>query len=683
MTRPVLLLAVHKEAEPGDFESVTDVAQNAGSHRFDTPPLWCECVSEVEEWLAVREVESLRETMVLVLLPPYGQEGSGSDRVRLGVDWTHRQAPLLGLACKYPEVYWVFVQHEEESSGRARRLQEARIFKAVRWLEHVASTLSLSKLEGLIENHKNGFRTLFDPTGLRAATRVFLSGEEADSESEEEAPSGERRSSTDSHLAGRASVGNEGDSESGLPLQRALCIEDELDFCVFNGYVLFRRGYRTYVASTYKELKRLLGEGTCYDFAVVIQDALLGFSDAELGVLEEDAMLPRGHEHGEDRESLAGLVARRFGNFEVLQRIDSRLVISAAVPEGEVRGVRWATKPYGGIFSSEIDWIPECGCGTEVGSTSVRHGVPHDHSTPGAKKAIAEALLERAKSMLGNGGQSGDLRQAVHAAVLALEAGKLLDNKTSVMSLAALDLQQRGEAIAEGYFVGTSMGANAEGRLEDIRKRVGEIIEAKGGQREGWAKYELQKLDAIMHIATEVAAVYDAVGQFDEAEFMRREIARCEIDMLVAREAWRPRFFAWLNSTVGGRGTGVIRKVLKGLWMWPVAALKYYVIELLRSGWNIARASSLWLVFFGVTFFALRSQLTARGFVESLMDAGSFFVASSSPPGASIPRVSARLIADPEQGLLVYQLVAFLASACGLLHLGIFVAYVYSKLARK
>jgi hypothetical protein len=630
MGRPEILLAVPGGRRPAVLETVLELIEQRHSHRVEGPPLTYIRLDEIDEQLDTRAPGALTNLMAIVLLPEQQRWPEFAGGMSLTVNSDMHESPVLQLVCRYPEVYWVFVRHPEDteaSEGYKALLQIQR----VRWDDHVLSgdSAGLLRLACLIENHAKGFRTLFDPTGLRAAAHWHLT---EDDNKREQGPS-----------------------------INALSVEDESSFALYNGYTLFRRGFSTYVASTLSETRRLLGDSSI-DFSAVIEDLFLNFRDGQLHTLRDTAMLPNSKERPED------LLKRRMAMFQPLrQKRESlyHLVISAAMPEHQIPDVVWASKPYGGMFALELQ-----GADKQISKIG---GIPErqpraisdeKHGKPGALHAVAEDLVRRAGEALNEAGPSS--AAAIHGAVLALEARRCLADSKSALTLTALSLQHRSEVIADCMFMGRMEDLNANRRLDDLKQAVRGILLIQDATAKIAAKCEIQCLDAMTHFATELGSIYDAYGQFDEAESLRQAVLQYQIDIQVARSAS-------LREPVS----------VVGLLSLTGVAFKYYIGLLLRSGWHIALACILWIGVFGALYtLGAEGAASFKRLAESLLTAGFFFVSGNAPPIAA-PVRTPTLFVGTGTGELVFQVIVFLNCVCGFVHLGIFIAYIYSKVARK
>jgi hypothetical protein len=667
MGRPEILLAVPEDPSSGALEKVLEILRGDRTHRFEVPPLIYLGLEEIDEKLEARSCKALFDTMVVVLLPAQERWPKFANGMSLTINSESHRSPLLELACQYPEVYWVFVRHpedEEETEGYKALLAVHQ----VSWEDHVVGGDSrrLEHLAYLVERHGSGFRTLFDPTGLRAAAHWLLMEKKA---------------------------------EQSVSIH-ALSIEDESSFALFNGYVLFRQGFSTYLASTRRETQRLLGDPSIR-FSAVIEDLFLNFCDGDRINLRKEAMLPM------DIESPEELLTRRMSMFPNLEKESTsfyHLVISAAVPEHPSLDVIWTTKPYGGMFAKEIEEAKE-----KIKKIRFPRGekqasnygeIDPDHGIPGALHVLAENLIRRAGEALNERSGGASAAAAVHAAVLALEARRCLADSKSSLDLTALSLQHKAEVIADCMFIGTMTDLNAEKRLLDLKESIERTLGTREAASNTVAKCEIQRLDAMMHIATELSSIYDACGQFDEAELLRRSVLRYQLDIRVARSTALYALVSEIrrglhdNRLEEGRDVACPEEIWQegdhqwakgvlGLTALPVIGFKYYIGALLRNGWIIVGFCLLWVILFGAVYLVGAPEtVSLKNVAQSLLTSGFFFVSGNAPPIPS-PGAAPTLFFGGAAGQFAYQAVVFLNCLWGFVHLGIFIAYLYSKVARK
>src|SRR5205085_6309754 len=123
---------------------------------------------------------------------------------------------------------------------------------------------------------------------------------------------------------------------------------------------------------------------------------------------------------------------------------------------------------------------------------------------------IASRLIQRADHVLQS---ASSLPQAIHGALLALEAQEYLGHRTPTTSLEALALKHQLEVLAECMFYGVEYNMDVMSRFQEIQKEVDSI---------GWwfqpGSRKLSKLNAEIRIVSEMLKMFRDHSQFDEEQ---------------------------------------------------------------------------------------------------------------------------------------------------------------------
>jgi len=176
------------------------------------------------------------------------------------------------LILRYPEVYWIFiVDNLPDWTFVEEQLLKTGISHHLLSLHFVKIT-HLMDLVLRLGEHAAGFRTIFDPTGLRF---LVLSASNASNDKQNDiAPLGLRL----------------GDNfDLCRPITYGISLEDEISFALLNGYFLYKQGYSTFVIATLGEYKRsaeyaeYLSTDTTKESPIVwnvIEDVELCYADA-------------------------------------------------------------------------------------------------------------------------------------------------------------------------------------------------------------------------------------------------------------------------------------------------------------------------------------------------------------------------------------------------------------------
>lgn len=275
-------------------------------------------------------------------------------------------------------------------------------------------------------------------------------------------------------------------------------------------------------------------------------------------------------------------------------------------------------------------------------SFRIKHGTTH--SSHGLFLVISEALLARSEAMLERR-EASPVKRVVLAAALARQALEILGGLTPAASLRALQQVHVLEVRAEAMFMGVEYQLEFSDRFKEIRSEVKAICELFAPKR-----IKLAMLHAELKILKDVHRELESQGERDESEAALSEIRRVE------RSLWF-QHHPVINFP-----------------LWPVRA---YVIWLMRSFSLFCLMLMLWLVvascYLGYHLYVYTNEYpsifdwnlvfrsAATGFLA-------FFGQSIDADDMKNPWVSG--------GLLGFGLAGFL-------HLGVFISYLYTLVARK
>jgi hypothetical protein len=252
--------------------------------------------------------------------------------------------------------------------------------------------------------------------------------------------------------------------------------------------------------------------------------------------------------------------------------------------------------------------------------------------------ARAEDILERATTV----------PDAIHAALLALEAKELIGNRTPTSALEALDLQHRAEVTAECMFRGVFYNFEVKERLRDVAREVKSISKwFKRGQ-----VMRRAEISARCGIVGNLTRVFRTFSHFDQENVCLAEMRRLSA-------------FAFLQRRP---------------WLWPFYPVYWYIQLLLRSLPVFAGLVVFWIVAFALVWWwrSLPSSdlLSAwpfgdhLGFADYLGESLQAFLTFESPA----LRAQSGLA-----GLLLFRTAEIL----GFIHLGVFISHIYTMLQRR
>jgi len=575
-------------------------------------------------------------------------------------DWSALVAMLI-LA--FPEVRWVFLVvlgMPEGSVGKndgltgdlARREREQRLWDLVSGLH---GTQTLTDERG---------SPLFDGYGLRRAVHERMALDwEADSR-DARLDSGE--------IPHRESI--------------AVVLDDETGFSQFEALMAYGRGFRVHAVASLAETRRLLGSdgwlvadaraepsrdvrvraSESAKLKLSIEDLFLRFPDQggiHLSRLEERDQHLSGLNVSTsaelrrrfvtvDHECSGRDVRKRRGEFFEKLR-DAEEELGPVRPRRREQVVR---KPAADLYTL---W-DELGMdralqrrGEEPGRRGLAEGFcwpprlereddedrAGGHSAPGRLLEIAESLLERASAGIKD---ASSVRETVRGAVLATQALELLGGRTPTLSLEALSLKHRFEVSAECHFVGVEYHPALGKRLEDIERN----LEAMSR----WLHRQRRK-DFVLHgaakIVTELIAILDAHGDFEEAEEGRDHLRR-------------------LHHQIGFRNARRRGNILRVL----VRPFTIYMDWVLRSSARFVAA-----IVGAIALFALLFAATGEhALVADALYAAIRAMLAEVPTWQDLERTGQPV------ALIVLNC---LAAAFGLLNFGLLVSRLYSRIVRK
>jgi hypothetical protein len=422
----------------------------------------------------------------------------------------------------------------------------------------------------------------------------------------------------------------------------AAAIDEEEPYAFLHSYLAYKLGYRVHLVTTEKLMSKLFGkEGRDGDS----RPADLTFQDIFLNFPDHTGTEPQSH------------LPERFEKFSRLQESERHIFVSvghrhsasyeanrAFFRDQHALGkkIKKVFKPSGGMYNLLKDagllnrywknlkeWIKRTAPPKEPepeGGT---------HSAPGRLVVIAERLNDRAEKILE---KAQTVQECILGATLALEASELLGYRTPTTALESIALRHQLEVKAECMFYGVSYNINVKERLKEIKLEVEAVAR--------WFHHSVKRqsiLNAQMSIITEIARLFREYGQFDEEQDCMRRLRDLNRCWYFTRH---PCLF----------------------WFW---LLRWYVEKLVGSFPAFVTMVLAWPFLFGVL-----SSLMKAGFKNSaewkFWDhiAHAYFTFFGLQP-LEFP-------AEWKAGLL-----AVLIVLAGFLHLGIFIAHLYTLIMRR
>ncbi|HEY0466830.1 MAG TPA: hypothetical protein VGC79_21640 [Polyangiaceae bacterium] len=477
---------------------------------------------------------------------------------------SHYMRPTA-LVWRYPEIYWIFVITDENAKELRRDLAgEARILHFVTSSENIGGGI-----ESLLTRHAKGLRTWFDPANLRRSCVCVAR-----------------------LLPGLSP-----------PMRRGrlgIVFDEEVTFAAFNGYLLHRSGISTRIVSTAAEFVETHSLGDGGGPFVILEDVELIFADADESI-EAELLYPS---EDDKQRTIQGRLKYWGLNAAATQ---PRIFVSSSLVKGQISVI----KPFGGLYEREI--CARLGVATPLPLPS--HG--GHHSAPAAHQAISGHLLQRLRGFECVGTVS-----AVHGALLALCAERLLGSQTYAMALESLSARHAYEVRAECGFSGASEEIEIRRRVAELRSSVNRLVFREGGVlgilRQlapwtpgflgNWRKLYKRNVQATNGLLEALGVLRDILSnnkKLEEEEYVLQRIRRLRIRSFLLRRSftrWLPSLFLLPSGT---RGIAVILRFAANIVEAAVRAVLalplIYVTEVLNP-LLLALAIAGWIVGFGLAF---------------------------------------------------------------------------------
>lgn len=451
----------------------------------------------------------------------------------------------------------------------------------------------------------------------------------------------------------------------GIPdrRQRAAAIDEEAHYATFHAYTAYRFGYRADTVTSWDLMRRLFSGGSeNHGFQLLFEDVNLYFSDRpeEKHISTFGVFSKEGHDQGRAHHC-AKLGYETVG----LETSDFRIIVTSGhsgaspskmvsnqkyVKDHKKDGWGYVLKPTSGMFdlwnkarlferlqpglcaipdihrqglAPSFLWPPEKEESSQSGSGA--------HSAPGKLMLIASHLVRRADTLRPD---ANTVEECIRGAVLATEALELLGYRTPTLALQALELKQWFETKAEVAFGGVGHHFEVERRFEEIERET-----KVAGRFHDSKSRNASALNAAVGIANQLVLVFRDAGQFEEEEECLRKLR------------WWNRKLSFMTA--------------RSYWHWPGLAFLAYAEWLISSlGWLLLSVAAWLLVVIVVWAAFSTNQWDWKCAIEGTMES---FIGSGVETG---------------QGKWVL-LLSGISAMLGFFHLGVFVSFLYSAIARK
>jgi hypothetical protein len=536
------------------------------------------------------------------------------------------------LVLAFPEIHWVFytdkkpehfvvLDAELKKNITAQLNDQERIRK---W-QVFSAYGDLSSLESLLECTRLDACFLFDATGLRNYLHWKISEEDKRHIVRWRGPKSQE-------------ARDQGDPERHCQSSWvAAAIDEEEPYVFLHGYLAYKLEHRVHLVTTEKMMAELFEkEGDSALAELTFQDIFLNFPDER------------------DRKGRSDLKKRFEERYKGLKGVNKHILVTVGHKHSESyesnlefireqgEKIKEVFKPSGGMYNL----LKDAGLRREywkklkewINETEPPKGPPSEggsHSAPGRLVVIAERLNDRAEKILE---KAQTVQECILGATLALEASELLGYRTPTTALESIALRHQLEVKAECMFYGVGYNIDVKSRLKEIEMEVKAVAR--------WFHGSVKKrslLNAQLSIITEIARIFQDHGQFDEEQVCLRRLRDLNRQWYFLAHPWFSFF-------------------------WPI---RWYVEKLVGSFALFVTMLFAWPLVFGIVSWNLRASFEGSStwqFWSHLMNAyASFFglqpVEFPMNPAAKILTL----------GIIVV----------GFVHLGIFIAHLYTLISRR
>lgn len=568
-------------------------------------------------------------------------------------------AAMLVLA--FPEIYWIFITSHplEKAAADAPENQRFDRFHRIRF----APGKMRLNLDSTLKIGAGNFPPLFDPFGFRNSIRESIC----------------RTDSPDNAV-------------NYIPRRKQIVvsIDEEEDYACFIGYIAYRFGYRALQVNSFLALTKLK-EIALEKFHIVFEDMFLNFPDRPPSV-DKLSNLKKRHASYLPKDKINHLAIVTSGHDKSLDEVMIRMnkAFTNAFEPGRFSRIN---KPFSGIFRFwlEANQVSENGQpffadeykktlekmrtvesrvkSPKPDAAAAEQETPADrelregsiveksfsragHSADGRLLMIANCLIKRATRLSENATTAKD---AALGATLALEAIEYLGYRTPTVSLQALSLKNKLEAMAEAMFYGVGYSISQAERFDEIEKEIQAL--GKWYKEDGSAV-----LNAEIKIINDIALVFQQKGLFDEERECMDKSRYLYQQLLRKRQTSRSEWY--------------LMKRLAAMLSYLENRIVQYAHFLLRSVWNFILCVLGWVTGFALVFaivlgFSGNGKLFLECLGHGLYDTCVAFF--SMQPAHD-------LSTNDEKIILVLSVLCIIISY---FHLGIFISYIYSLITRK
>jgi hypothetical protein len=605
--------------------------------------------------VAVLDVSDIKERIPLDEIDDKTEERQLTAIASCNSSWTD----IAFLILAYPEVFWIIVGAIYNKPANDK----------LSWCrEHFVDASDMTACIKLLERHQNGYRPLFDPSGLRNLIKLnTLANEEKDAKDQKSTPDYYKKPLRDRKK------------------QCAVSIDEETPYVFLNGYTAYRFGYRCYTVMSLKEMKEP-------------KEVHLTMEDLDLRFEDMDKRATDKYREADDRPSY-------LKNAE-------RFYVTGVANEKEKgkHGKKIIDKPYSGIYdlAQRLGIFPH---GNEKSKsleylsfrkqlrTQLADLKQHDvkkrvggskdddkkdsHSPANRLLIVTEILLERSQTILK---EITDCQSAVLGAVLALEAKEILHGLSMTTSLQALSLQHQFEVLAECSFYGVGAEIKTDERFNELAMESDKAVRLEEYPQEFHSRLA-KSFNSQIEIANNIRLIFKEYEQFDEEDRCIDKIRHlmqglhwfqtierkenCNLTAFLPRCRQRVRFF---GDAIKNSGKSILLFFKYPKLVFPL--IEKYFVWLVSSPLKLIASIFFWIFIF-YPFYSLYMFCNNMYVREPWsIDLSAFWQSALT----FFEMQPANVI---EGKGVFFNLLTLVELLLAYVHLGIFISYLYQKLSRR
>jgi hypothetical protein len=600
---------------------------------------------DIETFLKNRAVDRLINTLAIF----------DCSNTKINIDFLNPMAEGIpsqntaaSLLLEYPEIYWLIISPGiVGEAGQESRYPETFVNICQLWQLHIH-----------LRRHQFGYRAIYDPSGIRARIKRNI----------------QKENNIPIEII-----------EQSCPLcfrkPRAISIDEEKAQAFLNGYVSYKLGYRCDIVMTQALMEDLLieqkGEGKpgidTFQYDLTFEDLFINFPDKKT---------PKLYLGGE-REFHISNLADRKEYFDKLPYIQHRNLVT-----GGHKGIKWHDinadtfrreieegivgkarkrkirkviyKPLGGIYSlmDESGLLKTYWDVLKKKKSLLAYSQKNEggnHSAPGKLLCIAEQLIIRAKTYLRD---SLVPEHCIIGATLANEAVELLGYMTPITSFEAISVRHQNEVKAECMYYGVENDTEQDMRIKELKWELGLVSHWLNPRMKKKAEY-----NASIQIVSAYKTILSDFAQFDEEQkclkYLRDDNRKLSSE--------RKRFHL-------SRDYFQKQKLVKKQKLHPFHRVEQWALWYLHLLLNKTLVFMLMLLFwptlFGLIQYAFDPAIT-KNIWTTLFDSIVTFLSLNPPEIFSATKI------------IWIKVIISLNVLAGFVHLGIFISYIYNKVARK